>query len=289
LSKPLVIRLAGLSLSLAGSNFSPIPDVYRPFITHTVTSRDRITLTVKKGSPVFKNRRLILGCETWRVYSVYSNRWLFTFHPNAKTQEPAQVVVVNKRFSRGELYHTGMQWGTVRFPNPFLHPMLEVLWVSILAGRRGILCHACGMVDNGKSLIFLGNSGDGKSTLTNLLKDHATILNDDRIVVRKQGTVFWAYGTPWHGDVDLVAARRAPLRGIFFLKHGSVNRVTPIRGAQAVTMLLARSFLPLWNRASMRQIVILGEQLAASVPCYELTFVPDDSIVKFIKKLPKDQ
>ncbi len=293
-SKTLSIRLADITMTFSGSDFRPLPDVYRPFITHRIHSHPKpsgskgegtgMMLIVKKGIPSPGGHRLVLDCETWKVFAL-PRRWLFTFHPDATTRKPAQVVIIDKHFSRGELFYNPVPRGTVRFPNPFVHPMLEVLFVPLLAQRQGILCHACGIVDNGKGFLFLGNSGDGKSTFAKLWQGRATILNDDRIIIRKKGNDYWIYGTPWHGDVELISAQGVPLEGIFFLKHGQTNRVVRKRGALAGAMFLSRSFLPLWNRTGMRQTIALSERIVASVPCYELSFVPDDSAVEFVRNL----
>ena len=88
-----------------------------------------------------------------------------------------------------------------------------------------------------------GPSGAGKSTTARLWQQRgdATVLCDDRIIVRQMEGAFRAYGTPWHGDIPAVSPASAPLERILFIRHGAENRLTPLRPAEylAVKALVA--------------------------------------------------
>ena len=116
-------------------------------------------------------------------------------------------------------------------------------------------------------------------------QNHATILNDDRVIVREKDGVFWMYGTPWHGDFRPFSTEGLPISKIFFLRHGETNSVTPKKGAEAVSMILARSFPPLWDKRGMDQAMKLCDDLATKTPSFELHFKPDGGIVDFVRRL----
>ena len=71
--------------------------------------------------------------------------------------------------------------------------------------------------------------------MARLWRDRALVLNDDRIVLRQKDGRIWRYGTPWHGDYDVVSPAGVPLEKIFFLRHDHVNQVQRRRGAAAAT------------------------------------------------------
>jgi len=133
----------------------------------------------------------------------------------------------------------------------------------------------------------VGPSGAGKSTLARLWLAHrdGMLLNDDQTVVRRMGSRFTVYGTPWGGGVDQVSPRGAPLRAIFFLHHAPRNAVTPARPADAACRLLVQSFPSFYDPAGMAfSLGFLGE-LAKEVPCYDLDFVPDGGAVELIDRM----
>ena len=170
--------------------------------------------------------------------------------------------------------------------DPLGYPLNQVLWIILLAQGRGLLFHACGIDDDGKGFLFLGNSGDGKSTSAKLWFDHGmAVLNDDRIIVREKDGEFWMHGTPWHGDFKEHSSHGLPIHKLFFLRHGRKNSSQAMSGAEAVSMLLTRSFAPFWDKEGMAFTIEFCQRLASRIPCYELTFVPDGRILDFVRSI----
>jgi hypothetical protein len=168
-------------------------------------------------------------------------------------------------------------------PDPLQYPLAEVLMICLLAQGRGLMVHACGIDDDGHGYLFAGNSTHGKSTMAQIWKDEACILNDDRIIIRKRGGRLWMFGTPWHGDYTGVSPQGVLLEKIFFLSHARVNSIYCFEGTAAASRLLTRSFPPLWHEEGMNFTLDFCAQVVSHVPCYELDFVPDKDIVDFVR------
>jgi hypothetical protein len=160
------------------------------------------------------------------------------------------------------------------------------LMILLLSRHKGMILHACGVRDEGRGYLFLGYSGDGKSTMANLwFENSATILNDDRIVIRERGGEFWMYGTPWHGDFKEWSSGGMPIRKMFFLSRGAENEAVPKQGADAVSMILARAFPPLWDEAGMAYTVDFCRRMVGKFPCYELRFTPGNDVLDFVRQV----
>jgi hypothetical protein len=166
----------------------------------------------------------------------------------------------------------------------FNYPLDEILMVNLLSRGRGILLHACAVDYEGRGFLFVGGSGAGKSTLARLWQQEgATILNDDRAIIRRQNNEFFIYGTPWHGDVNACSACRTPLEKIFFVKHAEENHVQPLSVLDASTRMVVFSFAAHWDKNGMAFTLEFCAELSASIPCYELGFVPDETIIELVK------
>jgi hypothetical protein len=158
--------------------------------------------------------------------------------------------------------------------------------IMLLSLGRGMLLHGCGIDDGGNGYLFLGNSTHGKSTISRLWSEnHATVLNDDRIVVREKDGEFWMYGTPWHGDFREVSPKGMPIRKILFLRHGEKNSAVPKKYAEAISMVLTRCFPPFWDKKGMDYTVGLVHRIISKIPCYELNFVPDREVIQFVRDI----
>jgi len=111
------------------------------------------------------------------------------------------------------------------------------------------------------------------------------VVNDDKVIVRKEAGEFRLYGTPWHGEGGMVLPDSAPLRGVFILKQAPQNSISPLDATRAAGMMLARTFSPLWDADKVSFSLSFLDELFQAVPCQELGFVPDSSAVEFVRTL----
>jgi hypothetical protein len=91
------------------------------------------------------------------------------------------------------------------------------------------------------------------------------------------------YGTPWHGEEEFASPASAPLTRIFFLVHGCENSMRPATGAGAAARLFSCCFPPFHDRAGLEFTLALLAGILERVPCFELTFLPDPSVVGFVR------
>jgi hypothetical protein len=197
-----------------------------------------------------------------------------------------KLVILEPDFKSGEIYTKDNDSNQSLLLDPLGHPLNQVLMIILLSRSKGVMFHACGIVDKGSGYLFLGNSAHGKSTMARLWSENqAQVLNDDRIIVREKVGELWMYGTPWHGDFREVSSKGLPIRKLFFLQHGNQNSVILREGGEAVSMLLTRCFPPLWDKKGMDYTIGLCHLIANTIPCYELNFIPDGRIINFIRNL----
>lgn len=171
-------------------------------------------------------------------------------------------------------------------PDPLGFPGAELMVLTHVATRDAAVMHACGVVDGGRGFLFCGRSGAGKSTTARLWQPQATVLNDDRVLVRRESpTRFRMHGTPWHGDIPTTDPGSAPLCGVFFLEHAMEHRVQTLTRSDAYRRLLTCCWLPLWDQAQgLPQTLGLCATLAREVPCYRLQFRRDAGVRKVVQE-----
>lgn len=253
-------------------------------------NRTEVKLNIHHGNiPENTQKELVFDSKiNWALY-YHDGEYILQDCSSESSSPPCKVIVLMPDFKSGEIYLSNEEF----YQNPpfdlLKHPLIEILMIILLSFDKGVLLHACGVIDdNGHGYLFPGNSTHGKSTIANLwFENGATVLNDDRIIVREKDGQFWMYGTPWHGDFREVSPKGMPIRRIFFLRHGEKNSVVPRKNAEAVSMLLTRSFSPLWDKNGMDYTLGLLDRMASKLPCYELNFLPDKKIIDFVRNLDK--
>lgn len=221
--------------------------------------------------------------QTWALYQSHG-KYVLQNDTLDGDSHPDTYVIIESDFKSGDIYLAPDAFREDLFSDPLGYPLNQILMILLLSRRKGIILHACGIRDGGRGYLFLGNSGDGKSTMAKVwFENRTTILNDDRIVIREKGGAFWMYGTPWHGDFKEWSSQGIAIEKMFFLNRGNGNAAVPKGGAEAVSMVLARSFPPLWDEAGMAFTMDFCHRLVSKVPCYELSFSPDRNIIDFVR------
>jgi hypothetical protein len=221
----------------------------------------------------------------WQLYKQHGE-YLFRFATPFFGGTPYKLASMSQDFTRGEirLHHP---YFVNRAVYPLEYPLDELLMLNLLADKRGAEFHSSGVVDStGAGYLFPGQSGAGKTTTAKLWESLSgtEVLSDDRIILRKVNGQFWMYGTPWHGEAELSAARKAPLKRIFFLRHGRENELTPLSRVEAAARLFSCSFPTFYNAEGLDFTLAFYEEVATAIPCFELSFVPGQEAVEFVRQ-----
>ena len=279
--KNVAIRIADVVISIEGKTSGEIPPAYLPFIGQ---GKPDISLRLHRGIPEIVVGEKVFECPPiWTLYRENGTSVIRLFPEMGDLQ---RALFFPHPLKHADLYFAD---NCTRFIDPYFGPTIELLLMHYLAQERGVTLHACGIVLEDKGILFLGESGAGKSTLARMWdqENGVDILSDDRVIVRKQGPEFRVYGTPWHGEATFGSPREAKLERIFFLKHGQKNSLKEMKGIDPLSHLLTCSFPPLWDSQAMEFILEFFSHLATKVPCQELSFRPEKSVLALVKKISK--
>lgn len=276
-----VIKIGSVAISIEGKVSGEIPPAYLPFIGR---GKADISLHLHRGIPDFLGGEKVFQCPP--IWTLYRENGTSVIRLFPEMGDLRRTLFLPHPLKHADLYFAN---DCTRFIDPYFGPTIELLLMHYLAEERGVTLHACGIILKDKGILFLGESGAGKSTLARMWDEEngVDILSDDRVIVRKQGPEFRVYGTPWHGEATFGIPREAKLERIFFLRHGQKNSLKDMQGLDTVSHLLTCSFPPLWNSQAMEFVLGFFSQLAAQVPCQELSFRPEKSALALVKKISK--
>ncbi len=278
------LRVGGLTLLARAPKPTRLlapPASHRPFLART--GGDIVLDLVEERPPQPDGERLFASGGVWSVHR-HGRGLLYCFETERLEPPLYKAVAIDARLTRGTLYFPKPDRG----PRPRFaldYPLDELLFQHRLARDGAIEVHACGVVVNGRLVLFAGVSGAGKSTTARLwqhFRPRMPILSDDRIVLRRAGRGFRGYGTPWHGDGGFARNRSAPLGAIVFLTQAPLTRLELLEPPTAAALLLARSFPPPWDRTGLARALDTCARVSTCAPGYALGFTPDRSAVETV-------
>jgi hypothetical protein len=279
--KKVAIRIADVAISIEGEVSGEIAPAYLPFVCQ---GKNDISLRLHRGIPnIPVGEKVFDSPPIWTLFRANGSSVIRLFPEIGDLQ---RILLLPHHLKQADLYFAD---NCTRFMDPFFGPTLELLLMHYLAEEQGVILHGCGIEIEDIGILFLGESGAGKSTLARMWdqENGVDILSDDRVIVRKRGNEFRAYGTPWHGEASFGSPREARLERIFFLSHGKENSFKEMKRLDILSHLLTCSFPPLWDSQGMELVLDLFNQLATQVPCQELSFRPEKSALALVKKITK--
>jgi hypothetical protein len=210
--------------------------------------------------------------------------------PFADREAPVEVRYRMGRWSltRGDFraeWEPASRIGTIRqTANPYsIDAVLRIVHTLVLARQGGFLMHSASAIRNGKAFLFAGVSGAGKTTISRLAPSDATLLTDEISYVRKQGTDYIAYGTPFTGELAKLGENvSAPIAALYLLAKGLENRIDPIPSVEAARGLLANVLFFAEDEELVQSVFHSAFEFVSRVPVSRLTFVPDSRVWELI-------
>jgi hypothetical protein len=108
----------------------------------------------------------------------------------------------------------------------FLNPLADP--------QGGFLVHAASAIRGGVAYLFAGVSGAGKTNMARRAPPDAVVLTDEISYVRRIGTGYRAYGTPFAGELARSGANTSTsIHALYLLEQGLHNRVERVEPADA--------------------------------------------------------
>jgi len=162
--------------------------------------------------------------------------------------------------------------------NPYaIDSILRIVHTLVLAeSGEGFLLHSASAVRGGRAFCFAGVSGAGKTTITRLAPPDVTLLTDEISYVRRQSGTYWAFGTPFAGELGVPGDNvKAPLAAVYLLSHAPANRIEPVAPAEAAEALLRNILFFAADHGLVGRVFSAACDAAEAVPVRRLAFVPD--------------
>ncbi len=148
---------------------------------------------------------------------------------------------------------------------------------SKLLQRNAVVLHCSYVERDGEAVLFVGQSGAGKSTQAALWEQsgRGRTINGDRALLKLVDGRWYAYGYPCCGSSSICLNETMPIKAIVLLQKGEVNQVisTPL-ASRLRAMYLGIQVYP-WERRETERAYALASQIAAQVPILTLSATPD--------------
>ncbi len=206
----------------------------------------------------------------------YEGGHLFYMRPQGCDDASHDTVFI-KEFGSAKVY-SNIAAGKAPEPS-LLRFGLWIMFGLAVNPHHAIAIHSSVIVKDGGAVLFLGESGTGKSTHTRLWReniDGARLLNDDSPIIRCVDGIPTAFGSAWSGKTPCYVNRSFPIKAIVRLSQAPYNKMHRLGTINALGALLP-SCPPAFAYDTELQDNICDtlSEVLGKVPVYHLECLPD--------------
>ena len=212
------------------------------------------------------------------TYVYKTNEGCLHIYSPLTAEDGCQVACLLSQNGKHKMYYPAIHWEKHR---KFWHCTHLLCGEAMLMMFGAVLLHSSLVKINGKTVLFSGKSGDGKSTQAELWRKYANaeIINGDRSVIRELSGEFCGGGSLWCGTSGINSGDIAPIAGIFILKKSPCNSVKRLK-ADAFVPLFSQTTVNSWDKEFVDKVTDIYSRLIEAVPIYELSCTKDKRAVE---------
>ncbi len=155
-----------------------------------------------------------------------------------------------------------------------------LIYTIATAGHNTLLIHSSTVENGGKAYMFLGKSGQGKSTHSDLWVKHiagSTLINDDNPVIRiaPDGTPT-VYGSPWSGKRPVYKNVHYPIGGFAAIEQKKENSIRRESIPTAFGILLSSTSTMKFDKEIHMKVCATISKILSALPVHTLGCRPDE-------------
>ena len=248
---------------------------YEPFITEEESDLVFTVEIVEAMPDTSGKQKVTVSCEApWapriELYE-WNGQWLFEIAPTLEA--PVRMYLISDRaFKKAQFRVLGCM-------NFSINTVLMLMYASAVAQKNTLLMHSSVTVKNGKAYLFLGKSGTGKSTHSQLWINNiegCELLNDDNpaLKIEDNGEVR-VYGSPWSGKTPCYRNLDYPVGAIVDLHQAKTNKIRRLPLVQAYAAMYTSYSGCRFIKEMADGLHDTNEKVVSSVPCYALDCLPN--------------
>ncbi len=278
-----MLSIAGLNILLQSETHDIRLDIgYKNFIQKEEVQVDiTVNCLPISGNPIPAEAEKIFSSadEQLNFYEIYreTDRLWFLVHDQQNQEQVQQYAELKADLRNWNIWAHDIEGGL----QAMHFPMGPILFHYATLTMDAVMMHASAIFDGEKGRMFSGFSGAGKSTMAGIWeKSGCSVINDDRIIIRREGKEYFVYNTPMYYEDE---NKKAPLDAIYLIRHSPENVIERLSGAAALTGVMAFSIQNNYDKRFVAHHLEFFSRLAKDVAIYRLGVVPTSEIIDFVK------
>lgn len=274
-----LLSIGGLNIKLATPEDAFPPDFADFVVDNWNTEKSHLNITLHPTLPTKEpSGRVLLQNVELNIID-QQDRYLLHF-PRAKSH---LEIHLTKDGSEAHCY--SLPPYNSDFHYDFFHA-IRLLYLYQAQQHGMVAIHSASILYQDKLWLFSGHSGMGKSTHTNLWKEHfgTPVINGDLNLLSLENGTPVVHGIPWCGTSGIYDTKTYPLGGIILLEKASTDYTSELSADQKQLLVSQRLISPAWTKELWKKNMEITEAVTADILICKLHCTKEKSAAEMMKK-----
>lgn len=252
-----------------------VMEPYKPFECDDTGDCVFVAEQIDTMPDISDRKRVTVSCDGPEMPRIelyeWEGQWLIEIAPVMVS--PVRVYLfTDKAFKNAKFYLLG----SISFS---INTVMMLMFAFATAPKNTLLMHASVTMKDGKGYLFLGKSGTGKSTHSQLWINNiegCSLLNDDNPVIRvTEDEEVRVYGSPWSGKTPCYRNLDVPVGAFVYLQQAGTNRIHRQSLADAYASMYVSFSGYRFIKEMADGLHATNAKMVSLVPCYLLECLPN--------------
>jgi hypothetical protein len=274
-----ILSIAGFRIKIKSDLLFNLDEGHIPFIVKEDSNEDILVELYDKDiiNKIPENKIFESANDKLKIFAIFKieDGYKIIIYNQQDNNKIQQVAYVDEDF-----YNWKVIISEELINDALKYPLGPLLLYYLTIKNEAIMIHGSAVSDGEKGKLFTGVSGSGKTTIASIYRGSGyKIINDDRLIIKKDGNNYYIYNTPMYYADD---PKKTLLTSVNLIYHSKENISERLKGAIAVTNIMANCIQHSYNKRYIQHHLDFLSELCNKIPVYKVGFKPDKSIVEFL-------
>jgi len=218
-------------------------------------------------------------------WTVSKEDGIYKYFCHNSTGEISVYAEISEDYKNAYIYNRDAAvWNTAKYRGLTTFAGDQLFFSNVLMKHNAFYLHSSAVTKNGRSMIFVGESGAGKTTIARMFSGTHDVLCEENSIIRNENGIWRLYGSWNYSGWGTASSQSTNVGDVFFINQAKKNEISPMTKKEAAIKLLDYIVRPVETAEWWQGTLDTVDKFVSENNFYNLFFDKTGGIVKILSQ-----